>query len=233
MVKFYSDRSEGALQPAANVAVVVDHLDPRDEVLNLLARHNIPFQILLPADLNAVGLDSFSVVLVFAKPDRVASEHIASLATRGKTVVLVEPRGSYPWHSNQPIQVNEHTVSYSLGSGNILELSEPITDPEAFAQDMRRLLGKREALLSLWNGLTTIAVAYKGRSETLKAIEFVNYATDPIRVQVQVKGSFTSIGYETPEHGCCQSLLPVRHDAFTEFVIPELRIAARVHLDSQ
>jgi hypothetical protein len=232
MVKFYSDRSEGALQPAANVAVVVDHLDPSDEVLNLLARHNIPFQILLPADLNAVDLDGFNVVLVFAKPDRVASEHIANLATRGKTVVLVEARGSYPWQSSQPIQVNEHTVSYSLGSGKILELSAPITDPEAFAQDIRRLLGKRDALLSLWNGLTTIAVAYKGGG-TLKAIEFVNYATDPIRVQVQVKGSFTSIGYETPERGCCQSLLPVRHDAFTEFVIPELRIAGRVHLDTQ
>jgi len=67
----------------------------------------------------------------------------------------------------------------------------------------------------------------------LKAIEFVNYATDPIRVQVQVKGSFTSIRYETPEHGCCQSLVPVTHDSFTEFVIPELRIAGRAHLDSQ
>jgi hypothetical protein len=50
---------------------------------------------------------------------------------------------------------------------------------------------------------------------------------------VQVKGSFASIRYDTPEHKCCESLVPVKHDGFTEFVIPELRIAGRVHLDNQ
>jgi hypothetical protein len=233
MANFHSDLTDGGLQPAANVAVVLDRLDARDEALNLLARHNIPFQVFLAADLNAVGVGDFNLVIVFAKPDKVAAERIASLATRGKTVVLVDAHGSYPWHRNQPIQLNEHTVSYLLGTGKMLELSEPVTDPEAFAQDIRRLLGKRDALLSLWNGLTTIAVGYKDHSGALTAIEFVNYATDPIRVQVQVKGSFRSIRYETPEHGCCRSLVPVTHDSFTEFVIPELRIAGRVHLDSQ
>ena len=108
-----------------------------------------------------------------------------------------------------------------------------MTDPEVFAQDIRRLLGKRDSLLSLWNGLTTIAVPYKDRRGSLAAIELVNYAADPLRIQVQVKGRFPSIRYETPEHGCCESLVPVRHDGFTEFVIPELRIAGRVHLDTQ
>ena len=75
--------------------------------------------------------------------------------------------------------------------------------------------------------------AWSAEGGTLKAIEFVNYATDPIRVQAQVKGSFTSVRYETPDHGCCWSLAPVRHDAFTDFVIPELSIAGRVHLDTR
>jgi hypothetical protein len=230
---FYSHLTDEGLQPVANVAVVVDRLDTRDEALNLLARHNIPFQVFLAADLKAVEVGDFNLVIVFAKPNKVAAEQIAGLATRGKTVVLVDAHGSYPWHRNQPNQLNEHTVSYQLGAGKILELSEPVTDPEAFAQDIRRLLGKGDALLSLWNGLTTIAVPYKEHGGTLKAIELVNYATDPIRLQVQVKGSFRSIRYETPEHGCCQSLVPVTHESFTEFVIPELRIAGRVRLDSQ
>jgi len=49
---------------------------------------------------------------------------------------------------------------------------------------------------------------------------------------VQVKGSFASIRYESPEHKCCESLVPVKRDGFTEFVIPDLRIVGRVHLEA-
>jgi hypothetical protein len=128
--------------------------------------------------------------------------------------------------------LNEHAVSYALGSGKVLEFSEPVVDPETFAQDVRRLLGTQSALMSLWNGLTTIAVPYSEHGKTVKVVEFVNYAEEALRVQVQVKGSFSSIRYETPEHECCESLVPVAHIGFTEFVIPELRIAGRVHLDA-
>lgn len=232
MTNFYSHPTGEVLEPATNVAVVVEKLDPRDEVLNLLSRHNIPFKVLLTADLKSVGFEDFDLIIVFSKPNKLAASQIATLAGRGKTIVLVDAHGSYPWHRSQPMRMNEHAVSYSLGTGKVLELSESVTDPEVFAQDIRRLLGKRDSLLSLWNGLTTIAVPYKDRSGSMRAIEFVNYATDPLRVQVQVKGRFSSIRYETPEHGC-ESLAPVRHDGFTEFVIPELRIAGRVHLDTQ
>jgi hypothetical protein len=128
--------------------------------------------------------------------------------------------------------LNEHAVSYAVGKGKVLELSEPVTDPETFAQDIRRLLGKENVLMSLWNGLTTIAVPYREHGGTVKVLEFVNYAEEPLRVQVQVKGSFASIRYETPEHKCCESLVPLKHNGFTEFVIPELRIAGRVHLEA-
>jgi hypothetical protein len=229
---FYSHAGEQGLEAAANVAIVVDDFDASYEAMNLLARHNIPFKVLLPADLNSRDLEGFDVVVVFAKPDKAACERIADLATHGKTVVLVEAHGSYPWQNGASIQLNEHAVSYALGSGKVLELSEPVVDPETFAQDVRRLLGTQSALMSLWNGLTTIAVPYSDHSNTLKVVEFVNYAEESLRVQVQVKGSFSSIRYETPEHGCCESLVPVTHNGFTEFVIPELRIAGRVHLDA-
>ena len=229
---FYSHTAEQGMEPAANVAVVVDDLDPTDEVMNLLARHNLPFTVLRPSDLKLRNLEGVDVVVVCAKPDKEAGERIADLATQGKIVVLVEAHGSYPWQSRDAVRVNEHTVSYALGKGKILELSEPVTDPETFAQDVRRLLGKENVLMSLWNGLTTIAVPYREHGGTVKVLELVNYAEDPLRVQVQVKGWFASIRYETPERGCCESLVPIKHDGFTEFVIPELRIAGRVHLDA-
>jgi hypothetical protein len=231
MLKFSADATKAAVEPAASVAVVVDQLDTSDEVLNLLSRHNIPFQVFLAGDLKTEDLNGFDVLILFAKPDKEIAERINGFAARGTTVVVVDAHGNYPWQSSPPVQVNKHTISYMLGKGSVLELSEPVTDPEIFAQDIRRLLGQRNALLSLWNGLTTIAVPYQDRDGILRTLELVNYATDPLRVQVQVKGSFTSIRYESPEHACCESLTPVKHDGFTEFVIPELRIAARVHLD--
>ena len=230
---FYSDKGEQRLEPAANVAVVVDDLDTSDEAMNLMARHNIPFKVLLPADLKSGDLEAFNVVVVFAKPDKGASQRIADLAAHGKTVVLVEAHGSYPWQNRDAVRLNEHAVAYAVGDGKVLELSEPVTDPEMFAQDIRRLLGKQNVLLSLWNGLTTVAVPYGEHGGALKVLEFVNYSEEPLRLQVQVKGSFASIRYETPEHECCESLVPVKHDGFTEFVIPDFRIAGRVHLDNQ
>jgi len=228
---FYSYTVEQQLEAAANVAVIVDDLDTTDEAMNLLARHNIPFKVLLPVDLNTDDLEGFDVAVVFAKPDREACERIAHLATHGKTVVLVEARGPYPWQNDHPIRLNEHAVSYAVGNGKVLEVSEPVTDPEMFSQDIRRLLGKENALMSLFNGLTTIAVPYREHGGTVKVLELVNYAEEPLRLQVQVKGSFASIRYESPEHKCCESLVPVKRDGFTEFVIPELRIVGRVHLE--
>jgi len=227
---FYLNTAEPGMEPAANVAVLVDNLDATDEVMNLLARHNLPFTVLRPSDLGLVHLEGFDVVVVFAKPDQQTSKLISGLATQGKTVVLVDAHGSYPWQSRDAVRLNEHTVSFPLGSGKVLELSEQVTDPETFAQDIRRLLGKENALISLWNGLTTIAAPYREHAGTLNTLEFVNYAEEPLRVQVQVKGSFASIRYETPEGKCCESLDPIKHDGFTEFVIPELRIAGRIHL---
>lgn len=231
MLKFSAEAGTRALKPAANVALIDDRPDTDDEVANLLGRHNIPFQVFAAAELKTENLKGFDIVIVFAKPDAETSEQIKTLAMGGATVVVVDAHGNYAWQSGQPVQLNEHTTSYSVGNGKVLELAEPVSDPETFAQDIRRLLGRRNSLLSLWNGLTTIAVPYKNGAARTTLLELVNYAGEPVRLQVQVKGSFTNIRYETPERGCCESLKPVNHDGFTEFVIPEIRIAGRVHLE--
>jgi hypothetical protein len=227
---FYSEQGD-QLEPAANVAVVVDDLDTGDEAINLLARHNIPFQVLLPSDLQSADIEAVEVFAVFAKPDKQASDRLAEVAGRGKTVVVIDAHGSYPWQKGQPVPLNEHATSYAVGSGKVIELSEPVSDPETFSQDIRRLLGKQNTLLSLWNGLTTIAVPYRQKRGAIKVVELINYAQEPVRVQVQVKGTFTSVRYESPQSGCCTALQPVTHDGFTEFVVPDLMIAGRVHLE--
>jgi hypothetical protein len=232
-IKFSADASMGKLNSAANVAVAVDRLDINDEVLNLLSRHNIPFAVFRAEDLKTEELKGFDVLIVFVKPGKEIADRIYDLASRGVTVVLVDAHDHYPWQRGEVSQVNEHTNSYSVGRGKILELSEPVSDPEIFAQDIRRLLGKNNALLSLWNGLTTIALPYKDHGGMIKLLEFVNYSGEHVPVQVRVKGSFKSVKFESPERKCCESLAPVQRDGFTEFVIPELNIAGRAHLDPQ
>jgi hypothetical protein len=232
-VDFCAPAGKRALEAAANVAVVVDDLDTSDEVMNLLARHNIPFKVFLPSDLRVEHFEGFDIVVVFAKLDHTAYKQIGNLAARGKTVVVVDAHGTYPWQTHEPVRLNEHTESYTVGRGKVLELSEPVIDPETFAQDIRRLLGKQNVLMSLWNGLTTIAVPYRVHGGTLKVLNLINYAAEPVRVQVQIKGSYSAILYETPGEECCKSLVPVKHDGFTEFVIPDLMIAGRVHLEAE
>ena len=233
ILDFSAKASETELSPAANVAVILDQLDSDDEVLNLLSRHNIPFRIFQAPDLKSADFKNIDLAVVLAKPDPEAAEHINHLAEDGKTLVLVDAHGKFPWQSSSAVKVNEYTTSYAVGSGIVLELAEPVSDPETFARDIHRLLGKGNALLSLWNGLTTIAVPYQDASGALRLVELVNYAGEPLRVQVQVKGSFPHVRYESPEHRCCQTLDATTHDGFTEFVIPDLQVTGRVHLEPQ
>ena len=214
----------------ANVGVVTDTYQNSYEPINLLARHNLPFAVLKTSDLKRHSLDPFALLLIFTAPDERITAAIIDFASRGGVAVLVDSHGSHPWQSAQPVRINEHSISYASGKGRILELSEPVLDPETFAQDLGRLIEKDKVLISLWNALTTVAVPYRGPGSQKQVVELVNYAQEPLLVQVQVKGSFSSIIYETPERGCCESLTAVQRNGFTEFVVPALRIAGRVHL---
>ena len=120
-----------------------------------------------------------------------------------------------------------------MGKGRVIELSEPVSDPETFAQDVRRLIDNQKMEISLWNALTTVAVLHRSADQDVGTIELLNYAEERLRVQVRVKGFRSTIRYETPEHGCCESLKPTQHDGFTEFVVPSLHVAGRVHLGSE
>jgi hypothetical protein len=228
-LEFYSRRIDPPVEPAGKLGVLAGDYKKSYEPINLLARHNIPFRILRPSDLTANRLKEFDILIVLAS----AMQNVKSItdfATRGGTAILMDLPGSYPWQSGARVQTGEHWVAYGVGRGRVIELSEPVPDPETFAQDVRRLIDKQKVLISLWNALTTVAVPYREPHGGVTTVELVNYAEEPLRVQVRVKGSFHTIRYETPERGCCESLTPVLRNGFTEFVIPDLRIGGRVHL---
>jgi hypothetical protein len=227
-LEFYS-RSKEPDEPAGNIGVLAGDYKKSYEPINLLSRHNIPFRILRPTDLAADRLKEFDMLVVLASPPQ-NIKSITDFVARGGTAIIVDLPGPYPWQSSRRVQSGDHWVAYAVGKGRVIELSEPVPDPETFAQDIRRLIDKQKVLISLWNALTTVAVPYRKPHDGVTMLELINYAEDPLRVQVRVKGSFHSIRYATPERGCCESLTPIQHDGFTEFVVPALRIGGRVHL---
>ncbi len=231
-IQFFSHESDRSQEFIANVGVIADNYEGSQEVTNLMARHNIPFHVARLEDLKAQRFTGLDLIVVFTSLDDQATRAVVAFAEKGGIAILMNLHGSYPWQLTLPSKTSEHSTSYTVGKGKVLELSEPAADPETFAQDIRRLLDKQKTLISLWNALTTLAVACQRLGSSNVALEMVNYAEDPLQVQVRIKGSFSHIRYETPERGCCVSLSPVHRNGFTEFVVPWLRIGGRAHLGS-
>jgi hypothetical protein len=233
-LEFYErGRSPSASEIPARVGVVSDDYDLSYEALNLMARHNTAFRVLSAARAAKPGaFEAFDIAVVFSKADRELAKSLAAFAARGGIAVLVDQRGDFPWHSSPPAKTNSHSVSYDVEKGRVIELLEPVGDPETFAQDIRRLMVKQRIPVSLWNSLTTLVAAYPGEKADEVVVQLLNYAEESLAVQVQVKGNFDSARFESPERGCCEILKPSHVDGFTEFVVPDLIIGGRVHLSA-
>jgi hypothetical protein len=229
-LRFYS-HSDHNLSPEANVALITDE-DPQSfEPINLLARHNIGVRIIRPGRADKNSLQGTNVIIAFPHLGGQLMQTISDSVAAGKTLVVVNADGkSYPWHSGKGRKISDDSISYVLGKGRIVELKSPISDPEKFARDIRALIDPAQIQISLWNALTTIGVLYREPDSGNKVVELVNYAADPLEVQIRVKGEFPVIRYESPERGCCEAISPVILNGFTEFSVPSLTIAGRVHL---
>jgi hypothetical protein len=90
---------------------------------------------------------------------------------------------------------------------------------------------KASVPVSLWNSLTTLVAAYRGNKAGEVVVELVNYDEETSQVQVQVKGRFASANLETPEGGQSEKLQASQVNGFTQFVVPDLVVGARVRLE--
>lgn len=220
-------------RPVANVAVVVKDVRTNYEAVNLMARHNLAFEAVQPSALTPDRLRNWNSVVVFCSMNAEAIATLHNFAANGGIVLFVNSRDKFPWHSTTPIRRQSQATTYTVGTGQIVELAEPVSDPENFARDLRRLIGSQRSALALWNSLTTLATVYRQQGHQNATLYLVNYAEQPDNVQVQVKGRFAGVRLESPEGGCCATLRFVERNGFTEFTVPSLRVAARVHLDSK
>lgn len=230
-VEFYAQGDEKQkMTLISNVGVITGDYDSSYEAMNLMARHNIPFRLVKPRDLESNQLDGMALIAIFSPLNLAAAQAVERFAAKGGTAVLVGQQGNFPWHSGQPVHKNSEAAVYKVETGKVVEIAAPIVNPEPFAKDVWGLLPDAERELSLWNALTTLAAAYGETGGSGVLVSLVNYSGQAIRVQARVQGSFSQAQYETPEQGCCVSLKTVEQNGFTEFIVPSLHVGGRVHL---
>jgi hypothetical protein len=228
-VEFYGLDLPRRYRQVSNVAVVT--ADPAESysALKLMTRHNLPYEVVAPGALQEPGIDSYRLVIALDPLAEDQLRHLGAFAAKGGTVVLAGGRSGHAWEGAELLEENEEQVGYRVGAGRVLELAEPASDPDKFAQDMRHVLAPEHRVLDIWNGVTVITGLYREPEGDTVLLTAVNYAHEAQPIQVRVQGTFSQVHFETPESDAV--LLPFRHrHGQTEFVLPALRIGGRVFL---
>ena len=199
-VDFYAWNVSLPRQAIANVGVVTG--DPmRDfELLNLLKRHNLPFVVLPPAALAPDRLTGIDLLIVLDPLDQAAKQRVQEFAASGKGSI-----------------------------SRVIERANVPADPNASALEMRQLLGADRRVVDIWNGITVLIAPYSRPERGDVVLTVVNYAAQPLPTQLRVRGAFSQVQYEVPGQAAVLVPFEVR-DGGTEFVLPALRIGARVFL---
>lgn len=194
-IDFYAWPLAGRYRPLAGIGVIVREPMASFQMLHLLLRHNLPFEVIAPEALPDRDLAAFDLLIVVDAPSGRGMEAVTAFESRGAQVVA---------------------------------LPAPPADPNAFALDIRRRLGRAHRPVDIWNGITVLAAPYVAPDGGV-LLTALNYAAEPLPVQVRLRGTFSTVQYESPDEPA--ALLPHQHrDGYTEFVLPALRTGGRVFL---
>jgi len=227
---FYASNLPAHYQPTASIGVLTMG-DPMRwfEVMNLLARHNLPFEPMAQETLARRDLGALAVLIVLDAPPPRLVDTLAAFAQKGGTLVLAGVKGTFPWQAGPPVAKAETHVTYASGQGRVVELLQPVANPDTFALQVRQLLSRDARAIELWNGITILTGLYVSPESGTVLLSTLNYAQQPQPVQMRLRGTFTAVQYESPEEQVTR--LPFqRRDGFTEFVIPALRVGGRLFL---
>lgn len=229
-IEFYAWDLPRQYRPVSNIGFVTADGMLDFEKLNLLTRHNLPFVLMTPDGLAGAtaGLDVLIALDTDAAPP---VEVLSDFAKGGGTVVLPGDTTGGPWRGTAPLQDTDAHASYAFGEGRVVELRKPVADPNAFALQIREVLGRDRRLVDIWNGITVLTALYQDAERATMLVSLVDYAHQPQPVQVRVRGLYTIGHFETPKQA--PVLLSLQHrDGYTEFVLPALHPGGRVFLSN-
>jgi hypothetical protein len=228
-LEFYSWDLPQHYRRVSNIAVMAADPMGSVEILRLLTRHNLPFELLAPGALQPETLRRFTLVIVLDPLKQAEIQSLAAFAASGATVVFNGPPPAFKWEGAVQIVKTERHVSYQVGKGRVLERLDPIADPDEFARDVRDVLGPDGRVVDVWNGITVLVAPFEDSTGDTVLVTAVNFAHEAQPIQVRVLGRFSQAYYESTESE--PALLPLRQrNGHAEFVLPALRVGGRVFL---
>ncbi len=214
--------------PYGNLGIILDNAgtnrDLSDEYLNLVARRQVPYRLILRSELTAALLAGLQAVLAvdLAPPADAERKLLCDFAEKGGLLV-----GGPSW--GDPPRDDSYAEA-RLGKGRMAVYKDDPPNPEAVAKDLLDLLDPEVMGLSVFNVPSSITYAATGGGRVL--VQLLNYAGRPVeRVTIRFNGHFKTARLFTPENPPLDlSVLPTGNGR-TELLIPELAAWGAVLLE--
>jgi len=217
------------LSPYGNVGIVLDPAstqpDVADEYLKLVARRQVPYQLVSRSELNAAALAKFRAIVATELDPPSATERklLQDFADKGELVLAAPSWGGAP--------KTEPFVELPTSKGTVVVYKDP--DPDGVARDLKELLSDDDLGVVPFNVPSVITFASGGRPGEPLCVQLVNYFDHPVEaITIRVAGKFSSARMETPEGAAVD--LPLRDtDGRTEVTIPKLLLWGAVSMQSK
>jgi hypothetical protein len=198
-LQFAEDHAEWrGLSPYGNLGIILDaagtHPEVSNEYLNLVARRQVPYRLVLRSQLSAASLVGLRAVLAadLAPPTDGERKILRAFAERGGLVVIG------PSWGNPPTDAPYGEVP--LGKGRVAVYKDDPPDPESVARDMLELLSPEEIGVSAFNVPSVLTYASTGDSGVRVLVQLLNYSRFPAEaITLRVNGTFRRARLYMPE----------------------------------
>jgi hypothetical protein len=228
-LKFSEDHAAWrSFAPYGNLGIILDiagkYPGLSDEYLNLVARRQVPYRLILRSELSAASLSDVQAVLAvdLASPTESERKILCDFAEKGGLVVAGPSWGDPP--------KDDPYAEVHLGKGRVAVYKEDPPNPESVAKDMLDLLEPEVVGLSVFN--VPSAITYASTSHKCVLVQLLNYAGRPTdRVTIRFNGSFKTARLYTPENPPLDLSVRATGNGRTELLIPKLTAWGAVLLE--
>jgi hypothetical protein len=225
----------GDMKPVANIVVAVKDWDHADEMLNLMSRRRLLYDVVSAGQLSKALLEPCALLIVEPSEPLAPGvlDDIIRFIDRGGMVVTTTTNlvsmGRPPMF--QSVEETPEKTLYSVGKGKWLVYQHGFPDPDSFASEMKVLLGRDQQSIRMWNASTVLCHLAQSIDTREQALHLFNYGIEPVEeLQVQVKGSFRQGLMWAPDFPEPVPLQLSFGTNTTEFTIPRLNIYGLVLL---
>ena len=172
-LKFAEDHPEWRNAPSfGNLAIILDtgagDTDVADEYLNLVARRQVAYRVIVRSRFSAAALAGLRAVLAteLAPPTAHERQLLQEFAEKGGVVVAGPSWGNPPREDGYDER--------PAGKGRVVVYKDP--DPETVARDMKDLLSQDEMGIVAFNVPSVITYASAGEGGRCSLIQLLNYS---------------------------------------------------------